>query len=126
MRASLICAMLLTLSAAPGFAAERSPACEAKRAAIETQISEATTRGRSQEIAGLKKALAANKARCTDASLAKERDGKILTAQKKLAAREKSLAEAQSKGDAKKIADRQAKLDAARRDLAEAEKPVGQ
>lgn len=98
----------------------------AKRANIEAQIAEATTRNRKQEIAGLQKALKANKANCTDASLAKERDRDIKAAKKKVAEREKSLAEAERKGDAKKIADRQAKLDEAKQQLTMAERPVGQ
>ncbi|WP_349744119.1 DUF1090 domain-containing protein [Roseateles cavernae] len=112
-------------SAAPAFAADRSPACEAKRAAIETQITQAQARGRSQEVAGLNRALAANKARCTDASLAKERETRIRAAERKVAEREKSLREAEHKGDAKKIASRKTKLDEARHELTEAEKPVG-
>lgn len=117
---------LFLISTSPVFAAERSVACEAKRANIEAQISHAMFNGRSQEIIGLKKALAANKAHCTDASLAKERDEKIREAQRKVTSREESLAEAERKGDIKKIAIKKAKLEQARRDLVEAEKPIGQ
>jgi hypothetical protein len=126
MKASLLCALLLAAFTPLTFAAERSAACEAKRATIAAQISEAKSRGRSQEIAGLERALAANKARCTDSSLAKEREAHIRDAKKKVASREKSLAEAERKGDAEKIAARQAKLDEARSALTVAERPIGQ
>ena len=88
--------------------------------------SSAPQRGHSQELAGLQRALAANQAHCSDASLAKAREADIRAAQKKVAEREKSLAEAERKGNAKKIAKRKAKLAEARRDLAEAEKPLAQ
>jgi hypothetical protein len=126
MRTLVLCAFVLTVYASPGLAATPSPACEAKRANIESQISEATARGRTQEVAGLRKALRANKAHCTDKSLASEREKRIQQAQRKVDEREKSLREAQHKGDAKKIATRKAKLEEARRDLVEAEKPLPQ
>ncbi|WP_382328638.1 DUF1090 domain-containing protein [Hydrogenophaga sp. UC242_50] len=103
---------------------EPSSACQAKRRNIEAQLANATEHGRKQEVAGLKKALRANQANCTDASLEKERSAEIRQAQKKVAEREKSLREAQQKGDPKKLAERQAKLDEARRELTEAERPI--
>lgn len=124
MKALALCVSALLLAAPSAFAAEPSPACAAKRTHIETQLAEATARGRQQEVAGLKKALRANKARCTDASLEKERAANIRQAQKKVAERENGLREATQKGDAKKVADRQAKLDEARRQLSEAEQPL--
>lgn len=124
MKNLVLCACVLALQAAPALAADASPACAAKQARIESQISEATAQGRSSEVAGLKKALRANKSHCTDASLAKERDAQIRDATQKVAAREKSLAEAEKKGDAKKIASRKAKLDEAQKALAEAQKPL--
>lgn len=125
MKRTMLCTALMIAFTTAVWAAERSPACDAKRASIEAQISEANARGRKQEVAGLKRALAANKTWCTDESLAKERATDIRNAHRKVAAREKSLAEAERKGDAKKIEARKKKLDEARRDLAEAEKPVG-
>lgn len=119
-------AILIASSSQPALAAQPSPACDAKRSAIENQIAAATARGQKAEIAGLKRALAANKAQCTDESLAKERDLKIREAQKKVASREKSLAEAERKGNAKKIAARKEKLEEARHKLTEAEQPIGQ
>jgi len=122
--AALCCASALLVFAAPTFANESPSACQAKRRNIEAQLANATEHGRKQEVAGLKKALRANQANCTDASLEKERGAEIRQAQKKVAEREKSLREAQQKGDPKKLAERQAKLDEARRELTEAERPI--
>ena len=122
--AALCCASALLVFAAPTLANEPSSACQAKRRNIEAQLANATEHGRKQEVAGLKRALRANQANCTDASLEKERSAEIRQAQKKVAEREKSLREAQQKGDPKKLADRQAKLDEARRELTEAERPI--
>ncbi|WP_036595320.1 DUF1090 domain-containing protein [Ottowia thiooxydans] len=125
MKRILFLALLIGSAAAPAMAAEPSAACAAKRANIEAQLQEATARGRKQEIAGLQKALKANKARCTDELLAKEREKDIKQAQKKLAERERDLSAAQLKGDAKKIEERQRKLDEARSQLEAAQKPIG-
>lgn len=122
--AALCCASALLVFAAPTFAAEPSPACQAKRRNIEAQLANAIEHGRKQEAAGLKKALRANQAHCTEATLEKERNADIRQAQKKVAEREKSLREAEQKGDPKKLAERQAKLDEARRELTEAEQPI--
>ena len=71
-------ALLLGASAAAistsAFAQEASPACAAKHAAIQSQIEEASARGRSHELAGRQRALAANQAHCSDAALAKARE----------------------------------------------------
>lgn len=119
-----IMASLLVIAATPLLAAEPSAACAAKRARIESQISQAQAQGRQQQLAGLQKALRANQAHCTDALLATERDSDIHKATKKLADREHKLAQAQAKGDPRKIARQQAALDAARDELAEAQKPL--
>lgn len=124
MKSFVLCAVFFCAHVTSALAADPSPACLAKSARIESQISEAAARGNSQEVAGLKKALRGNKAHCTDKSLAGEREKDINQAKRKVAAREKSLAEAERKGDAKKIADRTAKLDKARSELAQAEKPL--
>ncbi|MEC5397946.1 DUF1090 domain-containing protein [Uliginosibacterium sp. H1] len=124
MRNPSILSLLLALHAAPSAAAPLSPACEAKRTRIETQIAEATARGNKQELAGLNRALRATTANCTDASLAKERDARIRKAEKEIAEREKDLAQAQKSGDADKVEKRREKLEEARRELVEAQKPV--
>ena len=118
----LFIATLLVLSATPLLAAQ--PACEAKRANIESQISQAQAQGRQHQLAGLQTALRANRANCTDAMLATERESDIKKATKKVAEREQKLAKAQAKGDSRKIASQQADLDEARSDLAQAQKPL--
>ena len=103
-----------------------SPACAAKRASIESQITEAKAHNNRRQLSGLQSALAANKRHCTDASLAAERQRDITAATKKVNRREADLAAAQAKGDPKKIAKEQKQLDAAREALAEAQKPLPQ
>lgn len=115
---------IAVMAAATTARAQTSPACELKRHNIETQISHAKAAGRSQQVAGLEKALAANQAHCSDASLEQERQETIEKAQRKVAEREQELAEAQAKDKPQKIADKQAKLAQARQELAEAQQPV--
>ncbi|THT99379.1 DUF1090 domain-containing protein [Lampropedia puyangensis] len=119
-----IFALFIASAATSAALAQASPACEAKRAAIEAQITQANAQGRTQQVAGLEKALAANKAHCTDAQLAAERDKDIQQALQKVAEREQELSEAQAKGDAEKMAKRRAKLQEAREQLTEAQKPL--
>ena len=100
------------------------PACEPKRAQIEASLPDAQLRSQAHEVRGLKKALAANKSKCTDALLEKERQSDIRAAQKEVAKREADLQEAQKKGDPEKIGKRQAKLDEARTELEHANRPI--
>jgi hypothetical protein len=123
MKNSVILASLFALCSTASFAATPISACEAKRAHIEAQIVEAKAHGQQQKVAGLEKALRENIAHCSDVSLAKEQESKILSAKQKVADRETELREAELKGDAKKIVKSKAKLDEARQALSEAEKP---
>lgn len=123
---ALCLASILALGAAATPALAASPACEAKRAQIEASLADAQSRGQAREVRGLKKALAANKSKCTDALLEKERQAGIRSAQKEVETREADLKAAQRKGDADKIAKRQAKLDEARAELERANKPIPQ
>jgi hypothetical protein len=125
MKRLLITGITVAMLAGTAVAAQPSAACAAKRAEIENQLAEANAHGRKHEAAGLQKALKANRARCSDASLARARDQDIKQARKKVAEREHSLAQARRKGDADKIADREAKLEEARQALARAERPPG-
>ena len=123
----LVASLLAVACSAAVHAADApSPACAAKRASIESRISEATAQGNRRQLSGLKSALAANKRHCTDASLAADRQRHIAAATKKVNRREADLAAAQAKGDPKKVAKEQKQLDAARESLAEAQKPVPQ
>ena len=122
----LFIASLLVLAATPLLAAQPSAACAAKRARIESEISQAQAQaqGRQQQLAGLQKALRANQSHCTDALLATERESDIQKATKKVTQREQKLAKAQAKGDSRKIASQQAELDESRSELAQAQKPL--
>ncbi|WP_416758585.1 DUF1090 domain-containing protein [Roseateles sp. So40a] len=123
----LFASILSLFCAASAMAAgEPSPACQAKRANIESQIAAAKAKGNDRRVVGLESALAANKRHCTDASLEAERQRHITAANKKVARREADLAAAQAKGDAKKIAKQQRQLDVAREELTEAQKPLAQ
>ena len=115
-------ALVLASAALPAWAA--SPACDAKRAEIEASLADAQARGQAHEVRGLKRALSSNQRNCTDASLAKERDKNIRDAQREVKQREADLKRAQAKGDADKIAQREAKLAEARDELARAQKPL--
>lgn len=124
MNRHVLLSALLVVLAAPAGAAGFGPACAAKQADIEAEIAAAQARGNRQELAGLNRALKATKARCTDEELQRAHDSRIRKAQRELAEREEDLAEAQRSGDRDKIAQRSAKVEDARRKLAEAEKPL--
>lgn len=72
---------------------------------------------------GLERALKANKAGCSDASLAPARDADIRKAEHKVKALERALSRAEKKGKPEKIARQKAKLEAARSALEVAKKP---
>lgn len=101
-----------------------SAACEAKRAEIEMQLARATAQGRDHQIAGLERALAANKANCTQEQLELQRAQDIQEAQEKVAEREQELKEAQDKAEASKIAEKKKKLEEAQKKLKEAQAPL--
>ncbi len=124
MKRLIVCGALFAAFTGPALA-DPSPACVAKRTYIENQIAEARANNRTEQVEGLQRALKANKANCTDESLAKERDEDIREAQQEVAERERDLAEAKRDGDADKITKRQEKLNEARAELEEAKKPIG-
>ena len=98
-------ALLATVSLAsmPLLAAEEVPeltGCAAKRQAISAQIEQAKAHGNSAQQAGLEKALSEVTAHCTDASLRKERENKVLDAKHEVSRRQADLDKAMKKGDA--------------------------
>ncbi|MFV3287406.1 DUF1090 domain-containing protein [Pseudomonas sp. NY11955] len=116
--------LLATLGLAAGAvqAAQPDPGltgCAAKRSAIENQLKIARDHGNSDQIAGLEEALRGVD-NCTDASLRKEREQKVLDARHEVAQREKDLKKAEKKGDAEKINKRKDKLAESRKELQEA------
>ncbi|MFB3302988.1 DUF1090 domain-containing protein [Pseudomonas sp. AMR01] len=117
---------LLTVAsfmATPLLAAEEAPqlnGCAAKRQAISTQIEQAKAHGNSEQQAGLEKALSEVTANCTDASLRKERENKVLDAKHEVSRRQADLDKAMKKGDADKINKRKDKLAQSRKELQDA------
>ncbi|MGU3306144.1 DUF1090 domain-containing protein [Pseudomonas sp. M5A4_2d] len=107
----------------PLLAAEEVPeltGCAAKRQAISAQIEQARTHGNSEQQAGLEKALSEVTAHCTDASLRKERENKVLDAKHEVSRRQADLDKAMKKGDADKINKRKDKLAQSRKELQDA------
>lgn len=107
----------------PLLAAEEAPqltGCAAKRQAISQQIEQAKAHGNSAQQAGLEKALSEVTVNCTDASLKKERENKVLDAKHEVSRRQADLDKAMKKGDAEKINKRKDKLAQSRKELQEA------
>ena len=94
--------------------------CAAKRQAISTQIEQAKAHGNTEQQAGLEKALSEVTANCTDASLRKERENKVLDAKHEVSRRQADLDKAMKKGDADKINKRKEKLAQSRKELQDA------
>lgn len=109
--------------ATPVMADAAAPAlsgCAAKQQDIRQQIDQARTAGNQKRLAGLQKALDESTAHCTDASLHKERENKVLKARQEVAQRQADLDKAMKKGDADKINTRKDKLAQARKELQQA------
>ncbi|SFP68057.1 DUF1090 domain-containing protein [Pseudomonas sp. NFPP28] len=113
----------------PSLAAEQAApltGCAAKRQAISTQIEQAKAHGNSAQQAGLEKALSEVTANCTDASLKKERENKVLDAKHEVSRRQADLDKAMKKGDADKINKRKDKLAESRKELQDAVEELDQ
>lgn len=104
----------------PGLASAADGGCAAKRLTLERQIAQAQAQGDAGRLAGLRRALTAVQAHCTDAGLHQQRLDVIQARSREVAERERDLRSAQAKGDADKIRVRTRKLDEARRELEEA------
>ena len=100
--------------------------CAAKRQAISSQIEQAKAHGNSAQQAGLEKALAEVTAHCTDASLKKERENKVLDAKHEVSRRQADLDKAMKKGDPDKINKRKEKLADSRKELQDAVEELDQ
>ena len=113
----------------PLLAADEAPqltGCAAKRQGISTQIEQAKAHGNSAQQAGLEKALSEVTANCTDASLKKERENKVLDAKHEVSRRQADLDKAMKKGDADKINKRKDKLAESRKELQDAVEELDQ
>ncbi|WP_241808105.1 DUF1090 domain-containing protein [Pseudomonas oryzihabitans] len=104
----------------PGLAVAADGGCAAKRLTLERQIAQAQAQGDAGRLAGLRRALTAVQAHCTDAGLRQQRLDVIQARSREVAERERDLRSAQAKGDADKIRVRSKKLAEARRELEEA------
>ena len=114
---------LCSVMAAPLMAADPTPeltGCAAKRQAISLQIEQAKAHGNAEQQAGLEKALSEVTAHCTDASLKKERENKVLDAKHEVSQRQADLDKAMKKGDPDKINKRKEKLAESRKELQDA------
>ena len=114
---------LCSAMAAPLMAAEQTPeltGCAAKRQGIINQIELAKSRDNKDQQAGLETALSQVTTHCTDASLRKERENKVLEAKHEVNQRQADLDKAMKKGDAQRINKRKDKLAASRKELQEA------
>lgn len=120
---SLAALTLCSLMSAPLLAAEQAQpltGCAAKRQAIMTQIEQAKAHGNSDQQAGLERALNEVTAHCTDASLKKDRENKVLEAKHEVSRRQADLEKAMKKGDSEKINKRKDKLAESRKELQQA------
>ncbi|MCI8208135.1 hypothetical protein AUC61_01185 [Pseudomonas sp. S25] len=114
------CAMLAT----PLLAAESAPeegGCLAKSQEISRKIEDAKANGNKPQQAGLEKALSETNANCTEASLLKEHEQKVLEAKREVKKRESDLSKAMTKGDPDKINKRKDKLAESRKELQDAQ-----
>lgn len=120
----LVLLTLCSVIATPLMAAvEDSPeltGCAAKKQGIINQIELAKSHGNADQQAGLEKALSEVSANCTDASLKKERENKVLDAKHEVSKRQADLDKAMKQGDAEKINKRKDKLAESRKELQEA------
>lgn len=102
----LVLLTLCSVIATPLMAVEDAPGltgCAAKKQGIMNQIELAKSHGNADQQAGLEKALSEVSANCTDASLKKERENKVLDAKHEVSKRQADLDKAMKQGDAEKI-----------------------
>lgn len=113
-----------TLLATPVLAAEQAAQpseCLIKSQEISTKIQDAKTEGNKQQQAGLEKALSEVNANCTETSLLKQREQKVLDAKREVSRRQSDLNKAMTKGDPERINKRKDKLAESRKELQDAQ-----
>lgn len=125
MKALLPLALIFSAMAQPALAAAPDESselkgCAAKEQRIQDQITRARQAGNSSQMEGLQIALGELQANCTDGSLKKERENKVLEAKREVSERQADLDKAMKKGDPEKIDKRKEKLAEARKELQEA------
>ncbi len=115
---------LIGLFATPLFAAEQPPqaaGCVTKSQEISTRLEEAKADGNKEQQAGLEKALSEVNANCSEATLVKQHEQKVLDAKREVSRRQADLNKAMTKGDPEKINKRKDKLAESRKELQEAQ-----
>ena len=113
-----------TLLATPLLAADQAPQtseCLVKSQEISTKIQDAKTEGNKQQQAGLEKALSEVNANCTETSVLKQREQKVLDAKREVSRRQTDLNKAMTKGDPERINKRKDKLAESRKELQDAQ-----
>jgi len=121
---SLVLLTWCGLLATPVLAAEQAPepnGCLAKSQEISAKLEQAKADGNKEQQAGLEKALSETKANCTEASLLKQREQKVLDAKREVSRRQADLNKAMAKGDPERINKRKDKLAESRKELQDAQ-----
>jgi DNA repair exonuclease SbcCD ATPase subunit len=117
----LTCCSLLATQLLAAQPAPEASGCLAKSQEISRNIEEAKTAGDKRQQAGLEKALSEANANCTEASLLKEHEQKVLEAKREVKKREADLSKAMAKGDPERINKRKDKLAESRKELQDAQ-----
>ncbi|MBD8496597.1 DUF1090 domain-containing protein [Pseudomonas syringae] len=120
----LILLLACSLASPALFAAEMPapvPECLLKSQDISNKLQQAKADGDKRQQAGLEKALSEANANCSEASLLKQREQKVLEAKREVSRRQTDLNQAMAKGDPEKINKRKDKLAESRKELLEAQ-----
>ena len=117
----LTCCGLLATSLLAAEQAPEANGCLAKSQEISTKIEQAKAEGNKQQQTGLEKALSETKANCTESSLLKQREQKVLDAKREVSRRQADLNKAMTKGDPERINKRKDKLAESRKELQDAQ-----
>ncbi|GAB7530900.1 DUF1090 domain-containing protein [Pseudomonas sp. 3A(2025)] len=120
----LLLLLACTLTPPALLAAETPPPvseCLLKSQEISSKIQQAKAEGNKRQQAGLEKALSETNANCSEASLVKQREQKVLDAKREVSRRQTDLNQAMTKGDPEKINKRKDKLAESRKELLDAQ-----
>ena len=125
----LILLSSLGLFSASPLAAEAPPSpsgCALKSQEIRSKIQQAKTDGDKDQQAALEKALSEANANCSETSLLKQLEQKVLDAKREVTRRQNDLTKAMDQGDAEKINKRKEKLAKSRKELQDAQTELEQ
>lgn len=120
----LILALACVLGSPAVLAVEQAPpasGCVLKSQEINDKVQQAKTDGNKREQAGLEKALSEVKANCSETTLLKQHEQKVLDAKREVSRRQTDLNKAMSKGDPERINKRKDKLAESRKELIDAQ-----